>query len=184
MLWLYAALFLVVIGAVISLPSIIIVVAGMVPTIISWLFASSGDRHSTTTLAAMNLAGVAPVVGMLWERGHNINNALQILSEPVPWLIMLGASAAALALNAILPNIGVAMMQRAAVIRVQKIHEARRSLVAEWGNEVKKVAEDRKRANAPQTARRPTGASPPPAGPANPGQAARSKKAPSEVSTA
>jgi hypothetical protein len=31
---------------------------------------------------------------------------------------------------------------------------------------------------------RPTGASPPPAGPANPGQAARSKKAPSEVSTA
>lgn len=123
---------------VFAMPSFIIIAAGMIPTVLARVLPMTPEQKSgALTIAMLNFAGVLPVLAMLWSRGHNIGNALGLLGEPLPWMLMLGTSAIAVMLQSVLPNAAISVMERAAVQRVHKLKGQQRELVAEWGAEVK-----------------------------------------------
>lgn len=122
---------------VFALPSFIIVGAGMIPTLlVRALPATPGQKRGALAIAMLNFAGVLPVLAMLWSRGHNLDNAMQLLGEPLPWLLMLGAAAIAVMLQNVLPNAAISVMERAAEQRVRKLKAQQRELISEWGGGV------------------------------------------------
>jgi hypothetical protein len=134
---------------VFALPSFIIVAAGMIPTLLARaLPATPGQKRGALAIAMLNFAGVLPVLAMLWSRGHNLNNAMQLLTEPLPWLLMLGAAAIAVMLQSVLPNAAISVMERAAEHRVRQLKAQQRELISEWGNAVQGVTEPKESSSA------------------------------------
>ena len=122
---------------VFALPSFIIVAAGMIPTVLARALPATPDqKRGALAVAMLNFAGVLPVLAMLWSRGHNLDNAMQLLGEPLPWMLMLGAAAIAVMLQNVLPNAAISVMERAAQQRVHKLKAQQRELISEWGGGV------------------------------------------------
>ena len=139
---------------VFALPSFMIVGAGMIPTVLARaLPATPAQKRGAPAIAMLNFAGVLPVLTMLWSRGHNLDNAVQLLGEPLPWMLMLGAAAIAVMLQSVLPNVAISVMERAAVQRVRKLKAQQKTLIAEWGSGVHGVTEP-KGSSAPPVADR------------------------------
>ncbi len=135
---------------VFALPSFIIVGAGMVPTLLARaLPAMPEQKRGALAIAMLNFAGVLPVLAMLWSRGHNLNNAMQLLGEPLPWMLMLGSAAIAVMLQSVLPNAAISVMEGAAEQRVRKLRAQQRELISEWGNAVQGVTEPKGSSSAP-----------------------------------
>ena len=123
---------------VFALPSFLIVAVGMVPTIVARAVpATAEQRKGVSTMAMLNLAGVLPVLAMLWSRGQSLSTVTQLLGEPLPWLFMLGGAAIAMLLQSVLPNAAISVMEHAAEHRVQRLKAMQKDLVAEWGASVK-----------------------------------------------
>ena len=138
---------------VFALPSFIIVGAGMVPTLLARaLPAMPEQKRGALAIAMLNFAGVLPVLAMLWSRGHNLNNAMQLLAEPLPWMLMLGAAAIAVMLQSVLPNAAISVMERAAEQRVRQLKAQQRELISEWGSAVHGVTEPKESSSAPAPA--------------------------------
>lgn len=135
---------------VFALPSFIIVGAGMIPTVLARaLPATPGQKRGALAIAMLNFAGVLPVLAMLWGRGHNIGNAMQLLAEPLPWMLMLGAAGIAVMLQNVLPGAAISVMERAAEQRVRKLKVQQNELVAEWGAAVQGDAAPKASSPAP-----------------------------------
>lgn len=123
---------------VFALPSFIIVGAGMIPTLVACLLRGDPEqKRDTIAIATLNLAGVLPVLAMLWSRGHTVNDALQLLGELLPWILMLGSAAFAVILQSVLPNAATSVMERTAEQRVRKLRGQQEKMAAEWGAAVK-----------------------------------------------
>ena len=123
---------------VFALSSFIILLVGMIPTIIARaLPASPEQKKAVMTMAMLNLAGVLPVLAMLWSRGPSLGTATGLLGEPLPWLFMLGGAGIAVLLQSVLPNAAISVMEHAAEHRVQRLKIMQKDLVGEWGADVK-----------------------------------------------
>ncbi len=123
---------------VFALPSFVIIGAGMIPTVVARVLPVAPEqKRDAIAVAMLNCAGVLPVLAMLWSRGHTVNNALQLLGEPLPWILMLGSAALAVILQSVLPNVATTVMERAAEQRVRKLMGQQEKLIEEWGAAVK-----------------------------------------------
>ena len=136
--FMFGGLLIGLLALVFALPSFIIVAAGMIPTILAYVLPTApDDKRRALAIAMLNFAGVLPVLAMLWSRGHSLDHAMQLLGEPLPWLLMLGGAAIAAMLHTVLPNAAISVMERAAEQRVGKLNACQRELVSEWGAAVK-----------------------------------------------
>src|SRR5579863_332238 len=79
--------------AITALPLCVVLLAGLVPTMVSVLMDRYRARYLTRTVGAMNLAGIAPVAFQLWTRGLGMSDLMILLSNPMTWLMMYGAAA-------------------------------------------------------------------------------------------
>ncbi|MBO0333442.1 hypothetical protein J0X12_07450 [Sneathiella sp. CAU 1612] len=121
-------------GIVFIPPTMLVLIAGMIPSFVALLL--NTDR--TAGLAAMlafNLAGVIPVIGILWERGQTFHEAFRILSDVYMWLAMLGGAGIAVFLAWAIPIVVFAaydLQAKATLVRLQK---QRSKLIEEWGGQ-------------------------------------------------
>lgn len=160
---------------VFALPSFIIVAAGMIPTVLARALPATPDqKRGALAVAMLNFAGVLPVLAMLWSRGHNFNNAMQLLGEPLPWMLMLGAAAIAVMLQNVLPNVAISVMERAAQQRVHKLKAQQRELISEWGGGVQGATEPKGSSTQP-------GPKPGPKTGIGPGSGSQEKDRPHEI---
>lgn len=118
------------------LPTTMIFVAGMLPTLIMAMMDSSPDRRGALAIGILNFAGVLPSMIMLWRQGHTTDTAMRILTDPTNWLVILGAAGAASVIYIYVPK-SVALF---ASLRAQSEISARRALqkklVERWGEQV------------------------------------------------
>ena len=134
-----------------ALPSFIIIAAGMIPTVLARALPATPDqKRGALAVAMLNFAGVLPVLAMLFSRGHNLNNAMQLLGEPLPWMLMLGAAGIAVMLQSVLPNAAISVMERAAQQRVHKLKVQQKELITEWGSGVQGETEPKKSSPKPE----------------------------------
>ena len=72
--------------AIVFMPSTIILIFGMMPTIVVAFFDTAKKKTRAITIGAMNITGCTPFLIHLWGIGHDIDNAVIILTDPL-WVI-------------------------------------------------------------------------------------------------
>lgn len=74
------------------LPTLILFVVGMVPTLVAIMTDNDRQKSSTIAVGAMNIAGIVPFAIDLWIKGQTMGDLFQILRDSTTWLVMLGAA--------------------------------------------------------------------------------------------
>ena len=114
----------------------IILIAGMLPSIVAGYLDQTKEKMRGITIGAMNLAGCTPFVMHLWMTETTVDNALNILTDPLVWMIMYGAAAIGYCIEwAVVGTVSVFMGERAQV-RIKSIEKQQEQLRERWGEEV------------------------------------------------
>ena len=87
-------------------------------------------------MGSLNLAGCTPFLLSLWDTGHNIDNAIIIVTNPLSIVVMWSAAGMGYMVDAALSGIVGTILTERAKVRITDIHEYRKQLVERWGEEV------------------------------------------------
>ncbi|MBM3569590.1 MAG: hypothetical protein FJX46_12660 [Alphaproteobacteria bacterium] len=136
--WVLVALLVLLLG--VATPTFIVIFVGMIPALVAIFIERGKDVRETMSVAALNFAGVAPVVATLWRKGHTITNALHTIQDLGNLFIMFGAAGLALAIMNLTPKIALRFITALDNRRVKAMREQQKEIVAEWGVDVRRDA--------------------------------------------
>ncbi|MDF1794744.1 MAG: hypothetical protein P1U88_22740 [Thalassobaculaceae bacterium] len=120
-------------GAVMFLPSVMLLVIGMTPTMAAMLTDRRREKYATLCVGCMNFTGVLPFMVELWTKDHSYDNAFGMIGDPFTWLVMFGAAAIGWAIYFVAPGIVGMFIAMRADQRVERLRRRQRDLVEEWG---------------------------------------------------
>jgi len=123
-------------GSVFAPPTIIVLAVGMIPSIIARFANPARVPGTIASMIALNLAGVIPALGFLWERGHTIDQALDLLSDPYMWLMMYGGAGVAAFLLWGVPTVVLAFYEVQAKQHIKRLEKRRSKMIEEWGAQI------------------------------------------------
>lgn len=121
------------IGAIVFLPTTIVVAVGMIPTAVAFFSDSSRDKSLGPTVMFLNFAGVLPSLVRLWHDGNMVSDALDILMQPVMMLIILLPAGFGWILHAYVPMIVSSVIRRNAEARIRTLEKEQDNLIKQWG---------------------------------------------------
>ena len=129
-----AILLMVVAGAaVFTLPTVLVLGIGMLPTLVAMLGDRRREKYTTLCVGAMNFVGVMPFVAKLWSEEHSYEKAFSIMSDPFAWLSMLGAAAIGWTIYFVAPGVVAMGMAMRIEQRIVQLKRRQTELVEEWG---------------------------------------------------
>ena len=118
------------------LPSIIVVLVGMVPSIIALVADRSPRKYGALTVAALNFAGVIPYLVKLWAKSQNLENALNIVVDVFALMVMYGAAGFGWMIYMTIPTFVASIFMVVAQRRIAVLRENQRKIVEEWGESI------------------------------------------------
>lgn len=121
-------------GIVFIPPTMLVVFAGLIPSLVAILL-NTGRIGSVATMLAFNIAGILPVVGILWERGQTFSEAFRLLSDVYMWLAMFGGAGIGMFLSWALPIVVFSVYELRAKAAISRLQKRRAKLVEEWGGQ-------------------------------------------------
>ncbi|NNG02823.1 MAG: hypothetical protein HKM95_01820 [Inquilinus sp.] len=119
-----------------ALPTLIVTVALLVPTIVAAIVDRSREHHAMLAVGSLNLAGLVPALLNLWAGGHTIGGAGRVLADPYAWLAGFGAAGVGWLLVLGLPKLLELAMTLRNEAEIRRLQERQTALVAEWGPDV------------------------------------------------
>ena len=132
-------------GSVFAPPTIIILGVGLIPTFVSRFANPNRVRGTVAAMAALNLAGVIPVLGLLYDGGHTIEHAFMLLSDVYMWLLMYGGAGLAGFLLWGVPIVVQGGYEIQARQYVKRLDKRRSRMIEEWGGQIVEDAKTRPR---------------------------------------
>lgn len=117
--------------------TVLLLAAGMLPTVVAYMVDTHPRRHATKTVAWMNLAGAMIVAFELWESGTSLSTAWDLLSDPFNWLIMLGGAGLGWVIHYAVPGLVLRYLDVDLNLRRKRLHETQEQLEKEWGKDVR-----------------------------------------------
>lgn len=118
---------------VFTLPTVLILCVGMLPTFAAFLIDRRREKYTTLCVGSMNFVGVIPFLATLWTEDHSFEMAFTILCDPLGWLMMLGSAGIGWAIYFVAPNIVAMFMAARIEQRIERLKERQTELVEEWG---------------------------------------------------
>ncbi|WP_169570037.1 hypothetical protein [Sneathiella limimaris] len=129
-------LLFVALGAVFAPPTLIILGIGLTPTIAARFANPNELRGTIAAMAAFNLAGVIPVLGFLYQKGHTLDQAFRLLADVYNWLLMYGGAGLAAVLLWGVPILVQSAYEIQAKQHVKRLDKRRSRLIEEWGAQI------------------------------------------------
>ena len=123
-----------------SLPTMMLLFAGMLPTLVAALTDRSSSRYAWICVGGLNFAGLCPAVLTLWFGHHEITYALHLVTNVRVMLMAYLAAAGGWGLYFIAPPIVLTVMAATSKRRAASLHTQLKKLEEEWGNEVRSKA--------------------------------------------
>jgi len=120
-----------------SLPTMLLLFAGMLPTLVAALTDRSNSRYAWICVGGLNFAGLCPAVLTLWFGHHEITYALQLVTNVRVMLMAYLAAAGGWGLYFIAPPIVLTVMAATSKRRAASLHAQLKKLEEEWGTEVR-----------------------------------------------
>ena len=126
--------------AFVAYPTIMVAIGGMLPTLVAFIIDSRPERYAARTVGYLNLSGVFIVCLDMWTGDHTWQAALEVLYDPLNWLIMFGTAALGWVLYFILPPVSGAYLSVSNDLKLKSLISDQEKLVKEWGNGVSRNA--------------------------------------------
>lgn len=124
------------ITSVALLPTTIVFFVGMMPTIVARVTDRTVKRTRALTVGFMNFAGCFPIWFQLMQKGHNFENAVMLILEPLNVVIMYGGALVGYMIEWALAGVVAGMMVQKGHKRLKDIQKAKEDLIARYGTEV------------------------------------------------
>ena len=122
-----------------SLPSLIVLTVGLLPTGVAFIVDRSDQKTGTFCVGGMNLCGVFPFVMKLWAGKHTTSAATEIISDVLSLLIMYAAAGFGWIIFLAIPPVVATFLSVVAQTRVKALRASQQEIVDEWGPEVANV---------------------------------------------
>jgi hypothetical protein len=132
----YTAMIVAGFAAPFMFPTIILVLAGMLPTLVAFFVDKDREHSSATAIGALNCAGITPFVIDLWIKGQSMSAVFQILSDPSSWLIILGAAAIGQVIVSVVPQAMATVTFAHSELRIKTLKHNLELLKNSWGPDV------------------------------------------------
>ena len=129
---------------VFTLPTVLILCVGMLPTAVAFLVDRRREKYTTLCVGSMNFVGVIPFLAALWTEDHSFDMAFTILGDPFGWLVMLGSAGIGWSIFFVAPNIVAMFMAARIEQRIERLKSRQTELVEEWGPGVSGTEDDGK----------------------------------------
>ncbi len=121
---------------IMSLPTVMLIFFGMLPTIVSAIIDRTPKRNATFCVGGINLCGVFPYMMELWIGDNSMEGAMRILTDVFSLLVMYGAAAFGWMIFQSLPPVVATFVTVLAQSRVASLRSTQRQLIDEWGKDV------------------------------------------------
>ncbi|MFN4281035.1 MAG: hypothetical protein ACK4NA_00195 [Alphaproteobacteria bacterium] len=122
-----------------ALPSAVLLCFGMMPTMCAFMIDRAPPRYATRCVGILNFAGCWPYLLNLWKDGHDMVGSMQILLDPLAWLVIYGSAAAGWLCYLSFPAVAWALMDVFAGRRIANLRKEQRRLIEDWGDDVAKA---------------------------------------------
>ncbi|MGE5538072.1 MAG: hypothetical protein ACM30I_05615 [Gemmatimonas sp.] len=119
----------------VMLPTALILVVGGLPTLVAFIVDRHRKHYLTRCVGSMNLAGVIPYLIKIWSN-HTTLAAVQMLTNPMVWLVMYGAASVGWLIYLSAPSIAWLQVEITGARRVKALRARQKQLIDEWGNDV------------------------------------------------
>lgn len=122
---------------VVLLPSCIVLVVNMAPTIVAYMVDKSREKYLAITVGLLNVCGTLPALAGLWQEGQSYEAAMAIATSPFYWLMAYGAAAIGWVIYLSLPPILGHYYGVTSQARLHNHTRKQQILVESWGEEVR-----------------------------------------------
>lgn len=130
------AIFMLLVTAVLFLPSTILFSVCLIPTLVAAIVDNNQQKTAWLTVGAMNLAGTIPGLFMLWDMGHTIPMAFQLVLQPMTIIVAFGGAAVGWVIyNNVTPGVAGIILKKNEY-RLREIEKRQKELVRKWGSGV------------------------------------------------
>ena len=121
---------------ILSLPSVLILFFGLLPTIVAFIVDRSKGRNAAFCVGGINFCGVFPYLMDLWNGDNSIDMSVRILTDVFSLVIMYGAAGFGWMLYLTLAPIFAAFISVIAQHKISILRTTQRQLIEEWGEDV------------------------------------------------
>ena len=125
-----------VIVAIVFLPSTILLLLGMLPTIVVSLSDRTAQRLKTVTIGCLNFASCFPFWIDLALGGHSVEQALHMVGQPATIIVMYMGAGAGYGLELFLTQMVANFSAQQGRNRLKNIQAKQKVLITRWGPEV------------------------------------------------
>ncbi|MCG8510029.1 MAG: hypothetical protein MI741_12450, partial [Rhodospirillales bacterium] len=139
--WIAFWIFVLIVGLIwLSLPTVLMIVVGMPPTLVAWIIDRSHQKSATFCVAGMNFCGLFPHLMDFWHGTHSLAAAGEIITNVFVLLSIYGAAAFGWMLYVAVPPVVGTFLTVMAQRRVAQLRTLQRQILEEWGESVAKAA--------------------------------------------
>lgn len=133
------AIILVSFASMLALPTAIVVFVGMIPSYLAWFSDREKGRLTAITVGAINMAALTFILATLWDRGHTMRAAIELVSSPFTWALMLVGALLGWVMAQVIPMIIVGVITARNKSRLERIRARQAQLVNDWGQGVTEI---------------------------------------------
>lgn len=117
----------------ISLPTVILVFFGLLPTIVAWVIDRSEQKYAMFCVFGMNLSGLLPFLMDIWFKDHSTDAAVAVLTNVFELMVIYSAAAFGWMLFIALPPVITTFLTVILERRVAVLKGNQKTILEEWG---------------------------------------------------
>lgn len=129
-------------ASIVFLSTAIMLFIGLIPAFVAFFTDSSPKKSKAVTVGSYNLIGCMPFVMDLWSTDTSIDQAMNIVLDPITLIVMYAAAGFGYMVDWSMTSAMAAMIYKQGLERQKAIEKRQKKLVERWGDVVKKKKEE------------------------------------------
>ena len=119
-----------------ALPAFLASLVGLLPTVVSVVTDRTPGHRASWCIAITNIAGVLPIIAKSLKGDNDMAAAIELLVDPINWLVMYVGAGMGWVLLWIGPVIAEVFVTQKEGSEARRLQEDQKKLIAEWGRKV------------------------------------------------
>jgi len=124
---------------IVSLPTVILISVGMLPTLVALLIDRTDQKFAASCVGGLNLSGVFPYILPLWLEEHSVDAAIVTITDIFSLSVMYSAAGFGWLIFLAIPPVVSAFITVIDETNLKQLKMVQRQIVEEWGDDIATV---------------------------------------------